>query len=724
MSARRGRSVVAGLLLQALATGISGCGDDDSGRPSASPQARGFADAAAMRARQLDYLRYATQQVFPGSPLNLIAHMERARIDPSYSVDSVRVPADAWDAIFRKMASLEDTRDFDALYVLNAFLGYRQSPVLDAQLLQKVEAAFLSFKYWYTEPTATGLVDNSYYWTENHEIIYHTLEYLMGQTYPDRIFTNDGRTGREHWQEARERILRWFDLRARFGFFEWHSNVYYQKDATPLLTLVEFSEEEEIRSRAAGILDLLLFDIGMHTLRGAFGTTHGRSYKKDKMSSLDDDTFGMVKLLFGTSEYPYRSQGDVAGMFARMRRYQLPEIVYRAATTQEAFVDRERMGIAIDELAPYTTDPVAPYEFSFTDVRDVDLWWSMSALTAWQVIPLTLDTMAQYNLWDTTNFSAFSGLRGVAASPVFAQQLAQRNARFFAFSVLKEVNTQTYRTADYMLSSALDYRAGSFQWQAHSWQATLDPNAIVFTTHPPRPPLKTTNWYEDVETGSYWTGEASMPRSAQHENVAIHIYAPQYRQANQEPFTFFRYEPYTHAYFPQDHFDEVVQDGAWTLGRFRDGYVALYSHRPATWVVYDPTQYATNGMSKPFDLKADGGADNVWIVECGNKKSFGSFAQFRAAIAASRVQIIERERGSFSNVYEVEYDSPSQGRLTFGWQNPLTVNGAEVPITGYPRYSNPWSQTPFNTRTTRLEKDGVGVEIDIENATRRVFATP
>ena len=33
----------------------------------------------------------------------------------------------------------------------------------------------------------------------------------------------------------------------------------------------------------------------------------------------------------------------------------------------------------------------------------------------------------------------------------------------FAFGLLKEVNTYTFRTADYMLSSAQDYRAGSFK---------------------------------------------------------------------------------------------------------------------------------------------------------------------------------------------------------------------------------------------------------------------
>jgi hypothetical protein len=719
---RRHLRLVCGAALCAATLTLAACGDDD---PGAAPTATasGFVDAGTAQQRNLRYLRYATQTFSAGSVLNVLAHMERTRVDPGYTIPHAAVPGDAWDGIFAKMAALEDTRDFDALYVLNILLGYRHHPALDPVLVQKIEDALIGFKFWYTEPTPPGLSDDSYYWTENHEAIYHTIEYLVGQTYPDRVFPTDGKTGREHQQHARDMLMRWFDLRGRFGFFEWHSNVYYQKDATPLLTLVEYANDDAVRTRAAAVLDMLLFDIAMHTFRGAFGTTHGRSYKKDKMSSLDDDTWNMVKLLFDTAEYDYNSADDAAALFARARRYRLPEVIFRAATAATAFADRERMGIALDELAPYEPNPVAPYGLSFTDPNDLPVWWSMGAVTTWQTVPLTVQTLDQYDLWNTTNFSQFAGIQPIATDLAFAQQLAQRTARFFSFGLLKEVNTYTYRTADYMLSSAQDYRAGSFGWQYHSWQATFDPNALVFTTHPTRPPLQTTDWYADTETGSYWTGEASMPRSAQHQNVAIHIYAPQYNPHNPAPFDFFRYEPYTHAYFPQDHFDEVVQDGAWTLGRFRDGYIALYSFRPATWVVYDPTVYATNGMVKPFDLRADGGADNVWIAECGRQADWGSFEQFRAAITASRVEVTTLPKnGALPGGFDVLYASPSQGRMTFGWNAPLTINGSEVPLTGSPRYDNPWSQTPFDTPVVRIADGGGGVELDFEHGTRRVLA--
>jgi hypothetical protein len=688
--------------------------------------ARAFADPAYIRGRQLDYLRYATESFSADNVVNVIAHLERARVDPPYMLAPASVPADAWDPIFAKLAALEDTRDFDALELINLVHGYRDDPALPAALWAKVEHALLTFKFWYTEPTPAGMLDNSYYWTENHQIIYHTIEYLTGQLYPDQVFASDGKTGREHQEHARALLMRWFDLRARFGFSEWHSNVYYEEDLTPLLSLVELAEAEEIRVRAAMLIDVLLFDIAMHTQRGAFGTTHGRSYKKDKMSSLDDDTWDLVKLLFDTTDYDYRSRGDEgATLFARARRYQVPEAILRVARYAEPFIDRERMGIALNEFGPYEERPDAPYEFSFTDPADLPVWWGIGAHTTWSVVPLTVQTLNQYNLWDTTIFSAFKGFQPLTVDIVGAQHLAVALARLLGFGLLTEVNTYTYRTADYMLSSALDYRKGSFGAQQHAWQATFDANALVFTTHAFRPPIRTTDWYTDTETGSYWTGEASLPRSAQHENVAIHIYAPQYPATNPPPLDFWRYEPYTHAYFPQDHFDEVGQDAGWTFGRFGDGYIALYSHRPTNWVVYDPTEYATNNMVLPFDLRADGGADNVWIVECGDARSAGSFADFRAAVALSTppdITALPADASGLPGGFDVVYHSPSQGRVTFGWNAPFTVDGVEIPQRDFPRYDNPWSQTDLNTHVTTFAIDGFGVHLDFAAGTRDVFA--
>ncbi|MDX2169108.1 MAG: hypothetical protein SF182_18715, partial [Deltaproteobacteria bacterium] len=160
--------------------------------PTATATPDGFVARDVFRARQLDYLRFATAQLAPGSINNVINHMQRARVDPSYQIVPGSVPADAWDAIFTKLATLQDTRDFDGLELVNLLYGYADDPFLAPGLIDRVEQALLTFKFWYTEPTPDGLTDESYYWTENHQVIYHSIEYLVGQRYPDHVMASDG----------------------------------------------------------------------------------------------------------------------------------------------------------------------------------------------------------------------------------------------------------------------------------------------------------------------------------------------------------------------------------------------------------------------------------------------------------------------------------------------------------------------------------------------------
>jgi hypothetical protein len=690
-------------------------GSDEPG-PRCHSRSR-WACRADIAARQLDYLTFATQSLDPGSIANAIAHMERDRIDPSYTAPVGAFGENAWDGRFAKLADFEDTSDFDVLELIHAYLGYgvghRRHPAVAPELWSKVETAILGFKFWYDQPTPEGIIDDMWYWSENHQIIFHTIEYLAGQTFRKETFTVTGMTGAEHREHARSFILRWLDHRARFGFDEWHSNVYYPLDVKPLLTLVEFAKDREIKSKAAMILDRLLFDLSLHTFRGAFGATHGRSYKKDKNTALHENTFNLAKLLFDQTEYEYTSRGDsTAAMMARARRYRLPAVILDVARSDVPFADRERMGIYFDEFATVFSDYPAPYGFSFDGEEDVVVWWSMGALTTWQVLPQVFWMADTYGLWETELFQPFLELRDALGVLEWAQAFAWNMAHAAALELMKEVNTYTYRTPDYMLSSAQDYRKGSRGNQYHAWQATFDANAQVFTTHPAVPPRENTEWRDDPDPGN-WTGTASMPRSAQHQNVAIHLYAPQYVPLPTEPFaTFMRYEPYTHAYFPQDHFDEVVRDGNWTFGRFRDGYIALYSWRLAEFVDHGPT-VPTNGMLQPFDLIADGGPDNVWIVECGRAADWGgSFTAFQDAIRAASVNVVPVTEGlpisAVPPFFEVEYESPSLGTVSFGWESPLLVADEEIPIRDYPRYDNPWTQTEFLSQDLVLHDRATG----------------
>jgi hypothetical protein len=259
-----------------------------------------------------------------------------------------------------------------------------------------------------------------------------------------------------------------------------------------------------------------------------------------------------------------------------------------------------------------------------------------------------------------------------------------------------------------------------FSEQVHAWQATLDEQALVFTTHPKNEPQVGTQW---PDGDGYWTGSGSLPRSAQHGTAAIHLYAPQFEKPG-PPLEQFTYLDYTHAYFPQERFDEVVRDGNWTFGRRGRGYVALWSYRPVEWRALDPSIYFTHGLQEPFDLVAPGGADNVWVVEVGDARRWKSFAKFRAAVRASRVDVTVRPptSGSVPAGFDVRYDSPTEGSLSFGWTGPLRVRGRDVAIHRDLRIDNPWVKVPFEGRRYEIADAKASLSLDFDRLRRKASA--
>jgi hypothetical protein len=204
-----------------------------------------------------------------------------------------------------------------------------------------------------------------------------------------------------------------------------------------------------------------------------------------------------------------------------------------------------------------------------------------------------------------------------------------------------------------------------------------------------------------------------MPRSAQHERTAIHIYQPAWDEGTDDLlWSVFGYQPYTHAYVPQDRFDEVVQVGSWTVAGKGGGRIALWSWRAPTWRAYDTATTSTDGMTQPFDLVAEGGPDNVWIVEVGTEAD-GSFDDFVAAVTASE-PVVERSEAGFT----VAWESPSSGAVTFGSTAAFTVAGEEVDLAEFPRHESPWGTTDRLEQTFTLEPDGSRLALDFTTMTR------
>ena len=698
----------------------AGSGSDDTA--TERPAGGGFAERATA------YLDAAAKtEVGPDASRDKVWRaVAVAAADPD-SDETLELTVADLDVITERIATFTDTTDFDLIALMNLWFRSDHGRRLAPDTHDHVRRLILDFKYWYDEPQPEGIVDERWYWSENHQILFHALELLAGQEFPDETFTNSGTTGADHVAHARPLVERWVEQRARYGFSEWYSNVYYQEDLEATVALAEFATDERIATLGAIATDLVLYDLASHTFDGAFGATHGRSYKKDKMTALDEDTWDVSKLVLDDADEPYRSTLG-AVFLASATRYRPPAVLAEvvadrgpAPSTDDpgGVVERARHSLEIDPLAPVTDDPEGPMGLAFDDPDNLMLWWSMGGLTPWQTVVESTSEMTKYDLWRAELFSDFAPFEPLvkAASPETIRALARSLAPQLNLGLLSEANTTTWRSPGAMLSTVQDFRKGQASQQHHVWQATFSPNAQVFTTHPRTPTEPGVKWHATSED---WTGNASLPRSAQDRNVNISIYAPLFSSDEELRGS---YQPYTHAYLPQDHFDEVVTSGHWTFARLGDEYLALYSWRTPEWVTYDPATYDTNGMTEPFELVAKGGPNNVWITEIGSKSAAGSFEEFRAAIEASEPVVTPLgDPAVFSTGFDVEWTSPSLGEIGFGWDRPLVVDGDEVPLDDYPRIDSPWAEVPFDSTSYDIRAGGERLQLDGTKAVRRSSA--
>ena len=528
---------------------------------------------------------------------------------------------------------------------------------IDEGFLSLAQDTLLNFKYFPDEPG----IDSMCTWTENHYILFTSAAYLSGQLFPDCTFPNSGQTGREKMERNRPRILRWLDLRFHTGFSEWLSHVYYDEDLTALLNLVDFCEDEEIVEKSKMVIDLLVLDMALNSFQGVFASTHGRSYDNTKKWASNEGTADTGKLLFGMGIFSgYDNMSAV--LFALSRNYDLPPVLPAIAgdINRSEMINRQRMGIRMREAERWG--------LHFETFEDGMHFLTLEAYTHPRNIALTMRMFDAFNWWENGFFAPFKPYKWLLAIGRATRSLGLL-ARFLERDICRntreEVNTYTYRTPDYMLSTAQDYRKGYGGDQQHIWQATLGPDALCFTTHPARlegaPP-------------NYWTGSGLLPRAAQYRNVAVVIYNLEKIPALYVPVRHW----FTHAWLPKDKFDEVCEQKGWIFARKGAGYLALYSMKPYFW-------QDAPGEDRQREIIAEG-RQNIWICEMGCKATDGDFADFIARIGAASL--------TFDGL-NVTYPSPSQGLVRFGWEGSFSVNGAEISLLDYPRYDNPYVQVDF-----------------------------
>lgn len=561
---------------------------------------------------------------------------------------------------------------------LHAFIRllyqYRHHLRISEDLMERVQKTVLDFKYWPDEPGQDVMCT----WTENHYILFASAGYLSGQLFPDRVFTNSGRSGEEMMATFRQRILRWLDLRFFTGFSEWLSNVYYDEDLTALLSLVDFCKDEDIQRRAAMLIDLVLFEMAVNNFNGVFGSSHGRSYEPMQKWATQESTTDTQKLLFGRGVFAGNDNMSAAS-FALSLRYRMPGVIYAIANDCQRveMLQRQRVGVSIDQAEWWGIKPDS-YENGMHLL-------TLEAYLHPHTARLFVKMLNRYHWWDNPFFDSFRQHRRLlqilsltGLLPAFSRRYRYDLCRH----TRETANLYTYRTPDYMLSSAQDYRKGYGGDQQHIWQATLGPDAVCFTTHPARLQGPSPN---------YWTGSGILPRVAQIKNVLIAVYHLTSFPALYVPNELW----FTHAWLPRDRFEEVTEREGWIFARLGDGYLALLSQNPYRW-------HDLPGEDQGREVIVES-KDNIWVCEMGRRQVDGDFYQFIDRILQAEVL--------FSNL-GISYHSPTQGIIKFGWKGPLIQGGRQVLQEDYPRYGSPYVQAEFPSELIKIQLNDQALELD------------
>jgi hypothetical protein len=585
-----------------------------------------------------------------------------------------------------KIDRRDDTADFDAVSLLR--LAHTDSALVSPTLRASIRETLLHFKYWVDEP-GTDLLSM---WSENHQIGYHAAEYLAGQLFPDAVFTNNGRTGAWHRDAAHTRILRWIAIKAKVGFSEWDSNSYYPVTMSALLALAEHAADRDVATHAAMLLDVMFFDMAVDSFRGTYGTSHGRCYTGTILNGgRGEGTSSLQYLAWGLGS---PGGGDATVALATAQRYHLADTISSIARDlPEELVNRERQSLLIEDAAKFGLDYTKPEDFwllneggKFRTIANIE--------TGYRVTDLWRDTLHRYGVVIKPYGDAVLGTyRALAAAGKPIPDLDRTS--------LQRVDKITYRTPDYQLSTAQDYRKGAPGFQQHIWQATVGPDTPVFTINP-------------GPTSKYWQGR--FPRNGQFKNILVAIYNIPAEQPP-GPKTIFPPDaggnaspspspsedtlvPRTYAVLHRALFDEVTQKNGWTFARLGRAYLALWSHAPTTW--------SEKGVLGGDGLIAEG-RQNIWICQLGRETIDGPFATWSKRIAAAPVKASD---------LAVSYHAPGLGDVAFDWDGPLTVHGRAEPLTDYARFDNPYCHSSYGSGRYEIAHAGHRLVLDFNTGER------
>lgn len=573
-----------------------------------------------------------------------------------------------FDAIISRFNIRDDGVDFDFPGIARILTLYQGDPNLGANNEAALKEAVLNMMWWMDEPGGYG---DMQMWSENHRLLFHSGQYLLGAALPGETFENSGATGLENRAKGKQLLERYLSEKIKWGFAEFCADTYNDFDVAALSTLAEIAPDENIRNMSAGVLDLLLYDIVSHAKDGIIISARGRP---STSSRFDFQTIScVIWLLSGIGRCGSTPPKGALSLAMTGTNYRPPQALLEAAkayaTSSTPIVTRERFGLDPDDAK---AEGVTTSRDGNLTPEDAVLWFNHEGYLA----PISATGFFVIgNEWDFWFHPIFKPLRPYRDLDFMIPLLSKMAPAVTGGSLLGPANVYAFATPHASLGSAIDYNAGGMAANQIVWTANLGHDAPIFVNLP--------------GLSGFWRGSVSIPRVAQYERVLFSIFNP--------PSDILRFvgANRTHAFWPTPHLDETVNPVGtstlgerWIFGRLGKGYVALIS--------MNEFSFTTTGQYAMQELVAMG-ATNVWVCVIGDEDLDGDFSSFQTFVRGALTKL---------TLDHVVFDD-----LEFGWKRPFTKNGMTIVTNHFPRYDTPYLTAPWKSTCFLIHGAGSNTQL-------------
>jgi len=586
-----------------------------------------------------------------------------------------------------------------------AYLYEKKIKALSPQGWHLLEQTFLNAKYWVTEPGD----DSACYWSENHQLLFACAEFLAGQMWPDRVFSNDGSLGIEHRNRAQKRIESWAEQRFYYGYSEFNSNNYYLFDAAPAANFIQFAQGcDALRERMKICLDLLLYDIASGIFDFGFIVPTGRAYSYNLAGGECDRVRVLTDYLWGLNDHHLSSPHHMLINIVSMLRskdengkpfYEVPPVIIEIGKDKTERIIKSSTSMDLDELVKKDLvgheDNKVMYQFSIEAFTNPEVIYN--TFTYFKKNGLFTNKMVNY--FRLLNIKLLSNKRVMTGISKTFNPMPNGIA-------MQRINLYKYRTAYYMLASVQKYYPGAFGAQQFLSCANFGGHSIIFTNHPARDSDKGNT--EDIP--GYWAGFGRAPHIAQDKNIQILLYDIPKISGFLE---LYRVPQYTHTYLPEAYFDEVCLNHSYAFAIKGGAFCAVIGSGKLNYLDFDAESATAlqagveEYPNKHFDLIQNGN-HQFWIYELSDETK-ESFEDFKKRIKGNTVAF----NGSDYVIYiskGVSYE------LVFGGD--FTINNKTVPVQ-FKRFESDYITAEREAEKMLFSLNGHSLSLDYKEATRK-----